>query len=99
MFDQSLAFIYRPIGDVVLQNGANSGVGLSVIQLAAAWGLVSLNVVRDRENIDELKETLMNLGASYVFTEEEFQNVDKIKDVLKVQAKSNYSKTILSFKI
>ncbi|XP_046841051.1 enoyl-[acyl-carrier-protein] reductase, mitochondrial-like isoform X2 [Xenia sp. Carnegie-2017] len=71
------------LGDVVLQNGANSGVGLSVIQLAAAWGLVSLNVVRDRENIDELKETLMNLGANYVFTEEEFQNVDKIKDVLK----------------
>ncbi|XP_046841044.1 enoyl-[acyl-carrier-protein] reductase, mitochondrial-like isoform X1 [Xenia sp. Carnegie-2017] len=76
---------FQPLqeGDVVLQNGANSGVGLSVIQLAAAWGLVSLNVVRDRENIDELKETLMNLGANYVFTEEEFQNVDKIKDVLK----------------
>jgi NADPH:quinone reductase-like Zn-dependent oxidoreductase len=35
-------------GDVILQNGANSGVGQAVIQLAANWGITSLNVVRDR---------------------------------------------------
>ncbi|XP_028406364.1 enoyl-[acyl-carrier-protein] reductase, mitochondrial-like [Dendronephthya gigantea] len=35
-------------GDVILQNGANSGVGQSVIQLAASWGITSVNIVRDR---------------------------------------------------
>ena len=38
----------RHSGDVILQNGANSGVGQAVIQLAANWGITSLNVVRDR---------------------------------------------------
>ena len=35
-------------GDYVLQNGANSQVGLAVIQLAKAWGLKTINFVRDR---------------------------------------------------
>ena len=35
-------------GDAVIQNGANSGVGQAVIQLAAAWGLNTVNIVRDR---------------------------------------------------
>ena len=33
---------------MILQNGANSGVGQAVIQLAAIWGIASLNVVRVR---------------------------------------------------
>ena len=32
----------------MIQNGANSGVGESVIQLAAAWGLKTINIIRDR---------------------------------------------------
>ena len=35
-------------GAWVAQNGANSGVGQAVIQLARAWGLKSFNVIRDR---------------------------------------------------
>ena len=36
------------IGDCIVQNGSNSGVGQSVIQLAAAWGIKTINVIRDR---------------------------------------------------
>ncbi|KAM9034157.1 enoyl-[acyl-carrier-protein] reductase, mitochondrial isoform X2 [Sarcophilus harrisii] len=37
----------RP-GDSIIQNAANSGVGQAVIQIAAALGLRTVNVVRDR---------------------------------------------------
>jgi trans-2-enoyl-CoA reductase len=33
-------------GDVVIQNGANSMVGLAVIQMARAMGVKTVNVVR-----------------------------------------------------
>jgi len=35
-------------GDVIIQNGANSAVGQSVIQIAKAWGIKTINVIRDR---------------------------------------------------
>lgn len=35
-------------GDWVLQNGANSQVGLAVIQIARERGLKTINFVRDR---------------------------------------------------
>lgn len=35
-------------GDSVIQNAANSGVGQAVIQIAAARGINTINVVRDR---------------------------------------------------
>lgn len=37
----------RP-GDTVIQNAANSGVGQAVIQIAAARGINTINVIRDR---------------------------------------------------
>jgi hypothetical protein len=40
----------------------------------------------DRDDIKELKENLISLGATYVVTEDEFQNMNKIKEILKVQA-------------
>ena len=35
-------------GDCLIQNGANSGVGQSVIQLGAAWGISTINIIRNR---------------------------------------------------
>lgn len=35
-------------GDSVIQNAANSGVGQAVIQIAAARGINTINVIRDR---------------------------------------------------
>jgi trans-2-enoyl-CoA reductase len=43
-----LDFISLSPGDVVVQNGANSGVGEAVIQLSKLWGFKTFNIVRDR---------------------------------------------------
>lgn len=61
-------------GDWFIQNGANSGVGRSAIQLGRLWGLKSVNVIRNRPGVEELKEELKALGADMVVTEEELAN-------------------------
>jgi len=53
-------------GDWVIQNAANSAVGLHVIEMAHYLGLKTLNVVRR----EELIEPLMKLGADTVVLEE-----------------------------
>ncbi|KAI6238073.1 PKS-ER domain-containing protein [Aphelenchoides fujianensis] len=60
-------------GDFVIQNAANSGVGRAVIEIAKAWGLRTINIVRERPDIADLKAELRALGADHVFTEEEFK--------------------------
>jgi mitochondrial enoyl-[acyl-carrier protein] reductase / trans-2-enoyl-CoA reductase len=57
-------------GDVIVQNGANSGVGLYVIQLARQLGLRSINIMRDRANFQEASDRLKALGADLVVPEE-----------------------------
>ncbi|XP_001639469.2 enoyl-[acyl-carrier-protein] reductase, mitochondrial isoform X2 [Nematostella vectensis] len=57
-------------GDTVIQNGGNSGVGRAVIQLAAAWGIKTVNIVRDRPNLDVMVKELTDLGATHVVTED-----------------------------
>ena len=59
-------FVPLQPGDWIVQNAANSGVGRSVIQLAKALGLRTLNVVRRAELIDELRVS----GADVVVTED-----------------------------
>ncbi len=59
-------FVRLQPGDWIVQNAANSGVGRSVIQLAHALGLRTLNVVRREELIAELKSA----GGDVVVTEE-----------------------------
>ncbi|KZT56900.1 trans-2-enoyl-CoA reductase [Calocera cornea HHB12733] len=55
-------------GEFVIQNGANSSVGQAVIQIAHRHGLKTINLVRDREGIEDLKGQLKSLGADYVMT-------------------------------
>ncbi|XP_074832417.1 enoyl-[acyl-carrier-protein] reductase, mitochondrial [Carettochelys insculpta] len=57
-------------GDSIIQNAANSGVGQAVIQIAAALGIKTINVIRDRPNLQELVHRLTSLGADHVVTEE-----------------------------
>lgn len=66
-------------GDVVIQNGANSACGQYVIQISRAWGLKSINIVRNRPEIDELKRFLKDLGASCTLTEEELRSTKIFK--------------------
>lgn len=56
-------------GDVIIQNGANSSVGMAVIQLAKHMGVRTINVVRDRPNLAELVARLEGLGATTVITD------------------------------
>ncbi|CAG9817870.1 unnamed protein product [Phaedon cochleariae] len=66
-------------GDTVIQNGANSACGQNVIQICRSWGLKTVNIVRNRPDIDKLKEFLTSLGASFVLTEEELRTTDIFK--------------------
>uniref|UniRef100_A0JCT1 Enoyl-[acyl-carrier-protein] reductase, mitochondrial n=1 Tax=Glyptapanteles indiensis TaxID=92994 RepID=A0JCT1_GLYIN len=66
-------------GDTVIQNGGNSAVGQLVIQLCKAWNFNSVNVVRDRENIEVLKKDLKAIGATEVLTESEVRTTDLFK--------------------
>ncbi|KAJ1969441.1 mitochondrial 2-enoyl thioester reductase [Dispira parvispora] len=58
----------RP-GDYVIQTAANSSVGRAVIQLCKAWGIRTINIVRDRDNLDQLVHELTELGATLVLTD------------------------------
>ncbi|WJR75551.1 zinc-dependent alcohol dehydrogenase family protein [Bradyrhizobium sp. NP1] len=62
----------RP-GDWIVQNAANSGVGRSVIAIAKARGLKTINVVRRPELIPELEA----IGADFVIVDED-GSIDKI---------------------
>ena len=61
-------------GDYIIQNGANSMVGLAVIQMAREMGIKTINIVRDRPDVSETLELLSNYGgdinvpSSYVGT-------------------------------
>ncbi|XP_024917086.1 enoyl-[acyl-carrier-protein] reductase, mitochondrial isoform X2 [Cynoglossus semilaevis] len=60
-------------GDTVIQNAANSGVGQAVIQLAAARGVNTVNVIRDRPEFTHLSDRLKAMGATHVIKEEELR--------------------------
>lgn len=66
-------------GDTVIQNGSNSACGQNIIQLASIWGINTVNVIRTRANVEELKDFLASLGATHVLTEEEFKSTNIFK--------------------
>lgn len=52
-------------GDVIIQNAANSMVGLAVVQMAREMGVRTINVVRsDRPHAEETLRLLDNLGGT-----------------------------------
>lgn len=73
-------FVPLEPGDTVLQNGGNSAAAQNVIQLCKAWGYKSVNVVRDRPDIDKLKSYLKEIGADVVLTEEEIRTTKMFKE-------------------
>ncbi|KAI0080149.1 NAD-P-binding protein [Panus rudis PR-1116 ss-1] len=68
-------------GEFVMQNGANSAVGQTVIQIAARKGIQTLNFIRDRPDLDATKEYLQSLGATHVFTYEDLKNKERVKEI------------------
>jgi trans-2-enoyl-CoA reductase len=64
-------FVKLSPGDCVIQNGANSGVGQALIQIAAEMQLQTINVVRaGRPDFDQLVAYLKSLGATHVISDE-----------------------------
>jgi trans-2-enoyl-CoA reductase len=63
-------------GDWFIQNGANSQVGRAAIQIAKKLGINSINIVRNRDNIDELVKDLKSIGATQVITEDDNNSKD-----------------------
>jgi trans-2-enoyl-CoA reductase len=57
-------------GDVIIQNGANSIVGTSVIQMAHSMGIKTINIIRPRPNEKHIVERLKMLGGDVVVNEE-----------------------------
>jgi len=76
-------FVELKPGDVIIQNGANSAVGVYAIQFAKCWGLKSINVIRDRPNKSEIIDELKSFGADHVITEGELRNVEILSPILK----------------
>ncbi|XP_063810593.1 enoyl-[acyl-carrier-protein] reductase, mitochondrial isoform X2 [Pseudophryne corroboree] len=71
----------RP-GDSVIQNASNSSVGQAVIQLAASLGITTINIVRDRTELQSLVHRLHELGADHVITEDQLRKPE-MKDLFK----------------
>ncbi|XP_028971387.1 enoyl-[acyl-carrier-protein] reductase, mitochondrial isoform X1 [Esox lucius] len=69
-------------GDTVIQNAANSAVGQAVIQIAAAKGIQTINVVRDRPDFTTLIDRLKAMGASHVIKEETLRRPE-LKELFK----------------
>lgn len=74
---------FKPVREkcqVVIQNGANSACGQYVIQLCKAWNIPNVNIVRNRPEINALKDYLIKLGATHVLTEKELKSTDIFKN-------------------
>ena len=76
-------FVKLSPGDYVIQNGANSGVGQAVIQMAAQMSLHTINVIRaGRPDHDRLVKYLKDLGATHVVTDEYLKSKE-MRDLIK----------------
>lgn len=65
-----------PGKDWFIQNAGNSAVSQYASQIGKILGFNSISVVRNRDNLDELKELLKSKGATQVITEEDNNSKD-----------------------
>jgi mitochondrial enoyl-[acyl-carrier protein] reductase / trans-2-enoyl-CoA reductase len=69
-------------GDVIMQNGANSMVGLAVIQMAKVIGVKTINIVRsDRPHVDDTLSLLSTLGGDINIVDTQL-NTPFLKEIL-----------------
>ncbi|XP_059052567.1 enoyl-[acyl-carrier-protein] reductase, mitochondrial-like [Achroia grisella] len=69
-------------GDTVIQNAANSPCGQCIIQLCKIWGINTINIVANHCGYESVKEHLLNLGATYVCTLEEAEELTEFNTSL-----------------
>lgn len=72
-------FVTLKAGDTVIQNGANSACGQSVIQFCKALDVNNVGIIRDRPNSGELVNYLKSLGATEILTEEQCRSTKLFK--------------------
>nr|KAG5710068.1 hypothetical protein BaRGS_030144 [Batillaria attramentaria] len=77
-------FVKLSPGDYVIQNGANTSVGHAVIQLAKAWGINTISIIKHTQTTHHehhhtqdcrdkaVVKTLVDLGATHVISDEFF---------------------------
>ena len=61
---------------VLIQNASESSTGRAVIHLARLLGIESICIMASKENTDCIKSELVQVGATHVYTEEEFQTIE-----------------------
>lgn len=78
-------FVKLQKDDTVIQNGANSSVGINVIQMAKQWGIRSVNIIRSRPDAKHtiVANELKSLGADFVVTEDELRDRDLMGKIFK----------------
>lgn len=64
-------------GDVLIQNGASSAVGQSVIQICAARGIKTINIVRDRSHSSSSSSPSSSTSTSSTSTTENDSHAEK----------------------
>eukprot|EP01132_Coremiostelium_polycephalum_P002483 gene2483-3072_t len=62
-------FVKLSPGDVIIQNASNSQVGISIIQMAKARGIKTINVIRNGPDYADTVERLKGLGGDIVVPE------------------------------
>ncbi|KAG0213673.1 mitochondrial 2-enoyl thioester reductase [Mortierella sp. GBA30] len=75
-------------GDFIIQNGANSGVGEAVIQLAKPLGVKTINIIRNRPGHEEVAERLKSLGATHILTDDQLGKLET-KELVKSWIRKN----------
>ncbi|KAG0363525.1 mitochondrial 2-enoyl thioester reductase [Gamsiella multidivaricata] len=68
-------------GDFIIQNGANSGVGEAVIQLAKPLGVKTINIIRNRPGHEQVAERLKQLGATHILTDDQLGKLETKEQV------------------
>ncbi|KAF9309189.1 mitochondrial 2-enoyl thioester reductase [Podila horticola] len=63
-------------GDYIIQNGANSGVGEAVIQMARMLEVKTINIIRNREGHEQVAERLRVLGATHILTDDQLGKIE-----------------------
>lgn len=75
-------FVELQKGDILIQNGATSAVGIYVIQISKILGFNTVNLFRERETPEATEETrnlLKNYGGTWCLTESEY--MERAKEI------------------
>jgi len=74
-------FVQLNKGDVIIQNGSNSMVGMAVLQIANLRKIKTINIIRNRPNFADTIERLKALGG-YIAVTEDYIKTPQFKSLI-----------------